>query len=55
MTYTIILRDESAFMTDWYTYENNWSEDHMICVIDNVRDKISFDGKTWKDIEYDHL
>lgn len=53
MNYLVILKDKSAFMTDWYTYENCWSEDCMICVIDNVRDKISFDGKTWKDIEYD--
>jgi hypothetical protein len=54
MKYLIIYQDRTAFYTDYYDYENFWS-DEIICVIDNMSDKITFDGKTWKDIEYDHL
>lgn len=34
--------------------ENHYS-DEIICVVDRANDKIAFDGKTWKDIEDDHL
>lgn len=54
MIYTIILKNQSAFMTDWFSFENNWS-DEVFCVIDNARDKITFDGIEWKIIERDSL
>lgn len=54
MIYTVILKDSSAFMTDWYSFENNWS-DEIFCIIDNARDKITFDGLEWEIIERNHL
>jgi hypothetical protein len=54
MIYTVILKDHSAFMSDWFSYENNWS-DEVFCVIDNARDKITFDGIEWEFIERDSL
>lgn len=54
MIYTVILKDRSAFMSDWFSYENNWS-DEVFCVINNARDKITFDGIEWEIIERDSL
>lgn len=54
MIYTIILKDRSAFMADWYSFENNWS-DEIFCIIDNARGKITFDGLEWETIDHDHL
>lgn len=54
MIYTVILKDSSAFMTGWYSFENNWS-DEIFCIIDNARDKITFDGLEWEIIERNHL
>ena len=54
MRYLIIYRDHTAFYADWYDYENHYS-DEIICVVDRANDKIAFDGKTWEDIEEDHL
>ena len=54
MIYTFILMDQSAFMSDWFSFENNWS-DKIFCVIDNARDKITFDGIEWEIIERDSL
>ena len=54
MRYLIIYRDQTAFYTVWYDYESHYS-DEIVCVVDRVTNKIAFDGKTWKDIEKDHL
>ena len=54
MRYLIICQDNTAFYTDYYDYENFWS-DELRCVVDNINGEIAFDGKTWKQIEYDHL
>lgn len=54
MNYLVICKNEESFYTDWFNYENLWS-DQILCVIKLYCGKISFDGKTWKDIEYDHL
>ena len=43
----------SSFYSDRYDYENNY-EAGMI-IVNNSSNKITFDGETWEDIEYDHL
>jgi hypothetical protein len=52
--YIVICKDREVFSTNFYTPENHWS-DQIFCVIDKIRDEVTFDGKTWKEIEYDHL
>lgn len=54
MRYMVIMKDHTAFMTDWYTHENCWNED-IFCVVDTISDKVTFDGKTWTEPEHDHL
>lgn len=54
MQYMVIMKDKTAFMTDWYTHENCWAED-IFCVVDTIIDRVTFDGKTWQDVDYDHL
>lgn len=54
MIYTVILKGRTAFKTNWFSYENSWS-DEILCMIDNARDKITFDGQEWKFIEHDSL
>lgn len=53
MSFLVICKDKTAFYTDWYTKENCWNPDTILCVING--DKITFDGENWHDIEYDHL
>ena len=60
MRYLIIIRDpetwvQSAFFSDRYDYENLYSAEHDMIVIDRAGSTVSFDGKTWQDIEEDHL
>lgn len=52
--YIVICKDREVFSTNFYTPENCYS-DQIFCVIDKIRDEVTFDGKTWKEIEYDHL
>jgi hypothetical protein len=54
MRYMVISKDKTVFMTEWYTNENCWNED-LFCVIDTIGDKVTFDGETWIEAEYDHL
>lgn len=54
MRYLVIYKDKYNFLTDWYIYENCWSDD-IFCIIDLYNFKISFDGKEFKQIEIDHL
>ena len=54
MQYMVILKDQSVFMTDWYTHENCWNEE-LYCVVDTLGDRVTFDGKTWTKPEEDHL
>lgn len=51
--YTIILKDKTAFVTQWYEYENNWNDDLMFMVIYGLQ--YSTDGKTWINFDIDHL
>lgn len=60
MRYLIIVIDpdtgkQSAFFSDRYDYENLYSADHDMIVVDRVKNLITFDGETWQDIEEDHL
>lgn len=54
MKYMVIMKDRSAFMTDWYTHENCWS-DEIFCVVDTIKELVTFDGKEWNEVEHDHL
>lgn len=55
MKYLVICKNQSAFYTDWFTFENCWNPETCHCVIDLYSDKVTFDGQNWKDIEIDHL
>lgn len=60
MRYLIIPHKHSAecqypFLTDWYDYENNWDGDHYSMVIDLVAESYATDGKTFRELEEDHL
>lgn len=52
MNYLIIYQGK-AFYTNWYDYENNYVLGMIVINLFTV--KISFDGKTWNEIEEDHL
>lgn len=54
MQYMVIMRNHSAFMTDYYNNENCWDDD-VLCVVDTINDAVTFDGKTWMQPENDHL
>ena len=54
MQYMVIMNDRTAFMTDWYTHENCWTDD-IFCIVDTLGDKVTFDGKEWIEAERDHL
>ena len=54
MRYLVIYKDKKSFTTDWYSYENCWSDD-IFCIIDLYEYKITFDGKIFKIINNDYL
>ena len=54
MQYMVIGKDQTVFMTDWYTNENCWN-DSLYCVVDTIKEKVTFDGQTWVEPENDHL
>ena len=54
MRYVIILRNREAFYTNWFDPDMNWCPD-ILCAVDYLGDRMTFDGKTWIDITYDHL
>lgn len=54
MQYIIVMKDKTVFTTDWYSSENNWT-DTIYCVVDTVLDRATFDGKSWVEVEHDHL
>lgn len=54
MKYIVVMKDKSAFYTDWYSAENNWC-DEIECIINVVTDKITFNGYDWKSIDIDCL
>lgn len=52
--YTVVLKEHSVFKTNWFNPENHWSDD-VFCVIDDIKDMVTFDGVTWNEIDYDCL
>lgn len=54
MRYIVICKDESAFYSDLFDPENQWSR-NIKCVIDLATDRITFDGDSWIEVEQDHL
>ena len=55
MRYIVICKDKSAFYTNWWESEDHWNGDTIHCVIDTVRDQVTFDGVNWEEIDEDHL
>ncbi len=59
MIYYIILKNQTAFQTDYYDRDNCWAND--IFMIIDTAGKTEYcttqasDGLTWKEIEQDHL
>lgn len=55
MRYLITYKDESAkpFMTNWYDFENNYSEGMV--VYDFIRLLYTSNGTEWKELYEDHL
>lgn len=53
--YLVICKDNTAFCTDWYTYENCWNPEKIHCVVNTWSNKVTFDGEHWLEIEEDHL
>jgi len=45
----------SPMRTEWFTMENNFNTELGMVVYDLEENKYCSDGKTWHDIEIDHL
>jgi len=54
MKYLIIYTDCSVFYTNWYEYENNWS-DQVYMVIRLETGFYTIDGFDWNEIPEDNL
>ena len=55
MKYLVICKDQSAFWTAWFSYENMWNDETIHCVVNVFTDEVTFNGCDWKKVEYDHL
>ena len=55
MRYIVIAKDQTAFYTNWFDYENFWNAETIYCVVDMAEDLVTFDGVNWEDITFDHL
>lgn len=53
MRYLITHPENEPFITEWYDYENNYEKGMVI--YDLVKFYFTTDGKTWKEINQDHL
>lgn len=53
MKYLITLPNQEPFLTNWYDYENNYSEGMIVYDLETY--KFTIDGKTWNDIMEDSL
>ena len=49
----LIIQKESAFFTNWYDYENNYSSGMI--VINLLKGEVTFNGVEWQNITQDHL
>ena len=54
MRYLVIYKDKYTFLTDWYIYENCWTDD-IFCIIDLDNLQITFNGKDFLIIKKDSL
>lgn len=54
MRYYVILKTNECFSTNWFQFENHWTDD-ILCVLDWGLDRITFNGEVWQEIERDHL
>ena len=52
MKYMVIMKDQTVFMANWFSFEKSWT-DNVFCVINKHADKVTFDGKTWKEASYE--
>lgn len=55
MRYLVTTKNKSPFFTNWFEPENHFNPDVEMVVYDLVELKFTTDGKTWEDIEIDHL
>jgi hypothetical protein len=60
MSHLVILQDpetgkRSAFFTRWYDADKHYNPAYSMVVVDLTSLLITFDGKTWEDVEEDHL
>jgi hypothetical protein len=55
MRYTVVLKNKEVFYTDWYDFENNWTDENYYLVINNISCQYTKNGQDWIDIQDDHL
>jgi hypothetical protein len=56
MRYLITTKEmETPFLTAWFEPENHFNPEVGMIVYDLHENKFTTDGKTWKEIEVDHL
>lgn len=60
MRYLIIIKDpetgvQSAFYSSRYDYENLYSAEHDMIVVDLYNHFVTFDGVNWNELETDNL
>lgn len=55
MKYIVLRKDKIAFFTDWYDYANFYNSEITYAIIDLSKALISYDGRTWNEIEEDTL
>ena len=55
MRYIVLCKDKSSFYTNLYDYENFYNSETIYAIIDLTKSTISYDGKTWNEIEEDSL
>lgn len=55
MRYLITTRDNPPALTQWFDPENNFNPEAGMIVYDLYLNKYTTDGKTWNEIQIDHL
>ena len=56
MRYLITMQGyKMPFLTDWFDAENHFDFDFGMIVYDLCESKFTTDGRTWYEIEIDHL
>ena len=54
MNYLIVTKDNNPFYTQWYEFENHYS-DNILVVFDILGWKHTYDGINWVKTTSDHL